>query len=312
MIHYLIIIVFMLSIAVASGSIVISSHLKTTYKSNFFSTLIFFLSFYFTFGFYALWGQLMVSSFLLSFVTPELLKRITDIMFLLGSPFIVFASLMFVRLAREISGRKTGNTFVLAYIFTNVLIIVAFGYIMVELEHIQTLILRYYFVSLIILFTVFGVYYLLFPGKSRSVLRSSDLIKLSIGLVSLMLIQNTVLRFYNNNTYFALLFIFTYFLYGGFIPIFLKYSVDLSGLIPRNGNNLSFEHFCDQYSISRREKEVINEICKGLSNQQIADKLFISLQTVKDHTHRIYSKTECASRARLIRMVSEGTEIFPQ
>lgn len=312
MIHLLIIIVFMLTIAITSGSIVISSHLKTTYKSNFFSTLIFFLSFYFTFGFYALWGQLIISTFLLSFVASELMNRITDIMVLLGSPFIVFASLMFIRLTREISGRKTGNAFVYGYLFANVLIIIVLGYIMVKLQHIQILIVRYYFVSLIILFTVFGVSYLLFPRKRQIGFRLSDLIKLSIGLVSLMLIQNTILRFYSNSTYFALLFIFTYFLYGGFIPVFLKYSADLSGLIPRNGNNVSFEHFCDRFSISRREKEVINEICKGLSNQQIADKLFISLQTVKDHTHRIYSKTECTSRARLIRMISESTEISPK
>lgn len=306
MIHYLIIIVFIFSIAIASGSIVISSHLKTSYESNFFSTLIFFLSFYFTFGFYALWGQLIVSSFFLSFVTPELMARITDIMVLLGSPFIVFASLMFVRLTREISGRKTSNVFVFGYIIANVLIIVALGYVMVKFQNIQTLIIKYYFVSLIILFTVFGVYYLLFPGKKQVGFLLSDLIKLSIGLVLLMLIQNTVLRFYSSNTYFALLFIFTYFLYGGFFPVFLKYSADLSGLIDRNGNMASFDNFCKHYSISRREKEVINEICRGLSNQQIADKLFISLQTVKDHTHRIYSKTECGSRARLISMVNES------
>jgi DNA-binding NarL/FixJ family response regulator len=70
--------------------------------------------------------------------------------------------------------------------------------------------------------------------------------------------------------------------------------------------NLTFDRFCSTFEISKREKEVIHEICKGLSNQQIADKLFISLQTVKDHTHRIYGKTFCTSRAQLIRMVNEG------
>jgi DNA-binding CsgD family transcriptional regulator len=248
----------------------------------------------------------MVSSFLLSHVTPELLKRITDIMVLLGSPFIVFASLMFVRLTREISGRKTSNAFIFGYIIVNVLIIIALGYVMVEFQHIQNLIIKYYFISLIVLFTVFGVYYLLFPDKRQAGFQLSDLIKLSIGLVTLMLLQNAVLRFYNSSNYFALVFILTYFVYGGFIPVFMKYYADLSGLIAENGNNASFENFCELHSISRREKEVIHEICKGLSNQQIADKLFISLQTVKDHTHRIYNKTECGSRARLISMVNES------
>jgi DNA-binding CsgD family transcriptional regulator len=48
----------------------------------------------------------------------------------------------------------------------------------------------------------------------------------------------------------------------------------------------------------------MQEICAGLSNQQIADKLFISLQTVKDHTSRIYYKTNCSGRAQLIAMVN--------
>jgi DNA-binding NarL/FixJ family response regulator len=71
-------------------------------------------------------------------------------------------------------------------------------------------------------------------------------------------------------------------------------------------SNFTLEHFCEKFDISKREKEVIHEICRGLSNQQIADKLFISLQTVKDHTHRIYGKTFCTSRAQLMRMVNEG------
>ena len=115
MINYLITIVFVLTIALTSGSIVISSQLRTTYKSNFFSTLLFFLVFYFTFGFYAIWGQMLVTSFLSPFVNQNLLGKITDIMVLLGSPFLVFAFLMFVRFSRELSGRKTSNSFIFWY-----------------------------------------------------------------------------------------------------------------------------------------------------------------------------------------------------
>jgi DNA-binding NarL/FixJ family response regulator len=54
----------------------------------------------------------------------------------------------------------------------------------------------------------------------------------------------------------------------------------------------------------------MREICNGLSNQQIADKLFISLQTVKDHSSRIYYKTNCTGRAQLITMVQGKTKAF--
>jgi DNA-binding NarL/FixJ family response regulator len=49
--------------------------------------------------------------------------------------------------------------------------------------------------------------------------------------------------------------------------------------------------------LSRREREVAALVAKGLSNKQIAGRLFISLATVKDHVHRILRKTHLPNRA---------------
>ena len=73
---------------------------------------------------------------------------------------------------------------------------------------------------------------------------------------------------------------------------------------PASGN---FIQFCEEFSISKREAEVITEICSGKTNKAIADKLFITLQTVKDHTHRIYSKTGVKTRIQLANLVRERT-----
>jgi ATP/maltotriose-dependent transcriptional regulator MalT len=69
--------------------------------------------------------------------------------------------------------------------------------------------------------------------------------------------------------------------------------------------DLSFEEFCKQFEVSPRETDIVREICNGLSNKEISDTLFISLQTVKDHTHRIYVKTNVKSRVQLINRVKE-------
>ena len=45
------------------------------------------------------------------------------------------------------------------------------------------------------------------------------------------------------------------------------------------------------------------EICSGKTNQQIADDLFISLQTVKDHIHHIYLKTGVKNRVQLTNLI---------
>jgi DNA-binding NarL/FixJ family response regulator len=52
--------------------------------------------------------------------------------------------------------------------------------------------------------------------------------------------------------------------------------------------------------LSSRELEVLLNISHGLSNQQIADKLFVSLNTIKTHTTNIYSKLGVKSRTQAV------------
>jgi LuxR family maltose regulon positive regulatory protein len=57
--------------------------------------------------------------------------------------------------------------------------------------------------------------------------------------------------------------------------------------------------------ISDRELEVLHLIAAGLSNREIADKLFISLNTVKTHTKNINSKLDVNSRTRAVARAKE-------
>ncbi|MBQ4230567.1 MAG: response regulator transcription factor [Salinivirgaceae bacterium] len=53
-------------------------------------------------------------------------------------------------------------------------------------------------------------------------------------------------------------------------------------------------------NFSKREMQVLKEICKGLSNQEIADSLFISKRTVDKHRSNLLSKTNSKNTANLI------------
>ena len=53
------------------------------------------------------------------------------------------------------------------------------------------------------------------------------------------------------------------------------------------------------YLISERERQVIELVVAGLSNKEIAAKLFISVRTVKDHVYNIYKKTNVENRVQL-------------
>ena len=52
--------------------------------------------------------------------------------------------------------------------------------------------------------------------------------------------------------------------------------------------------------LSEREEEVLFHICKGLSNQEIADKLYLSKRTVDKHRENILSKTNSRNTAGLV------------
>lgn len=52
--------------------------------------------------------------------------------------------------------------------------------------------------------------------------------------------------------------------------------------------------------ISRREHEVLELMAKGLSNQEIADKLFVSHNTIKTHSSNLFLKLEVNRRTQAI------------
>ena len=54
-----------------------------------------------------------------------------------------------------------------------------------------------------------------------------------------------------------------------------------------------------EFGITKREEEVIRLICEGLSNKEIANRLYISVETVKDHNHNIFRKTGVSNRVQL-------------
>lgn len=53
--------------------------------------------------------------------------------------------------------------------------------------------------------------------------------------------------------------------------------------------------------LTRQEAEVLSLIASGLSNQEIAERLFVGEATVKTHVNRIFAKTGSRDRAQAVR-----------
>lgn len=57
--------------------------------------------------------------------------------------------------------------------------------------------------------------------------------------------------------------------------------------------------------VTKREYEVLGLIAEGLSNQEIADRLFVSTSTIKTHTSNLYLKLEASRRTQAIQKAKE-------
>jgi DNA-binding CsgD family transcriptional regulator len=62
--------------------------------------------------------------------------------------------------------------------------------------------------------------------------------------------------------------------------------------------------FIRRFGISNREREIIEMMARGFSNSTIAEKLFISTVTVKNHIYHIYRKTGAGNKVQLLNMMN--------
>jgi DNA-binding NarL/FixJ family response regulator len=62
-------------------------------------------------------------------------------------------------------------------------------------------------------------------------------------------------------------------------------------------------HFAEHFGVSGRELEIVAGVLEGLSNNAIAERLFISPGTVEKHLYNIYQKTGIKNRLRLFNLL---------
>ncbi|WPU99545.1 LuxR C-terminal-related transcriptional regulator [Mucilaginibacter sp. cycad4] len=58
----------------------------------------------------------------------------------------------------------------------------------------------------------------------------------------------------------------------------------------------------DKLGLSKRELEVLQLMAEGLSNQEISERLFVSLNTIKTHSAKVFEKMEVKRRTQAVEM----------
>ncbi len=70
--------------------------------------------------------------------------------------------------------------------------------------------------------------------------------------------------------------------------------------VNRNENFVLDTSLVSQLELSKRELEILGLLAEGHSNQEIAEKLFVSLSTVKTHNQNLFEKLDVKRRIQAV------------
>ncbi|MDD6042661.1 MAG: LuxR C-terminal-related transcriptional regulator [Eubacteriaceae bacterium] len=77
-----------------------------------------------------------------------------------------------------------------------------------------------------------------------------------------------------------------------------------------SSNSMNMNEILDnleiEYELTKREREILEELCRGKTNLQIAETLFISESTVKAHMYNTFKKIGVKNRVEAIHLVNTG------
>jgi len=305
------IIAFIFCSAITAAAIMIGYNLITTYSNRFLRSYFYYLITFYAFAFYGLWAQLLVRFGLnTTSIDSDGLGLLTNFLPALGMPFLIISWIMLIKMASHLCeitiGLKKEIIIHLAIIVLSALIVSSTIFMFTESYwSVSNWLPVIPFTGLFVMETIYFLVYVIKTstgagGKRKNLLYYNFLL---LGALVLRITLFIVVFFY---PWFLPVAITLYFL-TNLIPLIYLWRKSDEEFLPfqtASSSSEKLETLVKKFGISKREQEIIKQISLGMTNQQIADKLFISLQTVKDHTHRIYRKTGVNSRMKLITLLS--------
>jgi len=301
---------------IAGGiSIYFSFRLMKRYRISFTSSFFYYMVFLYIFGTYSLAGAGILEHLLTRMeIDQKVIHSASLYAIFLGIPFLALAKFMFLRSIVEFFQKKPSTSFTLIYFLCLTASFVIYGIFMVrltrfELGEYQELIRiqRWVFFVFILGIYLSAYFYMLFSSLKLSDLPAKKHIRIfGSWYLAFMVLTLTPLALTGYHAIFKQVFLLV-FLSWHLIPIlflnvYLNKYQEPEHMLPDDFET-SLLAFAAKHDISKRESEVVRLICRGLSNQEISETLFISLQTVKDHTHRIFVKTGVRNRVQLSNMI---------
>jgi len=309
-----------LLIPLLAGAIAIffSFQLMKRYGVPFANSYFYYLVFLYIFGTYSLAGTGILEHLLNRMeVDLEVIHSTRLYTILLGIPFLVLSKFMLLRSTTEFFGKKVSALFTLPYFIICMSAFVLYGIFTVRLTRFdqgeyQVLIHLQHWVFFGYSIVMYLLIFMWVMQQSRSMTDNYEkkfIRILGLWYVLYMVGSMTAFAFLGLHVIVEHIFFFL-FLSWHLIPIlFLNLYLEKyhgQTTVVQVDFKSKLKAFAEKYEISKREQEVIQLISKGLSNQEISESLYISLQTVKDHIHRIFVKTGVKNRIQITNMIRSG------
>jgi DNA-binding CsgD family transcriptional regulator len=301
---------FVVSAGMAVIGIMVSYQNYQLHKQPVFSTLLYQQIFLFSFFIYGIWGNTALRIIIGDLnLNATLASKLAVFIPIIGIPFLVVSWFMLLKFAYNLNGYKFSKVFIWAYFPTLVVVV----FVLACIIHTEVLrippdpdlfVVRIIVVLNLIVHLIFMIPF--FKPKRNALLeKETGFDKKGALLFLLSSIGYSVLMSFFNVYGFISTCISIILLFG--ISVFIPVRIWLNSIRQETIIDMDFDAFCKFYEISKREAEIVLEICSGKSNKAISEKLFITLQTVKDHNHRIYTKTGVQSRVQLSNLVRKKT-----
>ncbi len=312
MMHFIFILATIISISCGSYALVLLGRLRKIYRLDFISSFLYYEILKLGFGIYGIFGGLAIKEILLKYdLQSAQIESIVIALPFFGVPFIIAAWYLLIKMAHEMSGRKINQYISISYFILSTLFFLAYGLILksspdkrnINPDNLSQLI-RIVFYTLDLLVKIYVLMLLILQGIKSGRAKYPALNKrFSFILTGIALMSSAALHFAYVHPLIGIYFILLFF--GADLALIILLRIYLYDNKDKYSDVTDIlENLYQQYGISKRERDIIREICNGLTNQQIADKLFISLQTVKDHTHNIFRKVNVSNRVQLTQIFS--------
>lgn len=306
----------LLGLSAAVWAVLAAQDLQRTYGTSALSTLLYYQIFIGVFGLYGIAGQGIVKMILVARGSSfQAVETVWHLFAVLGVPFLILAWSMFLRLSREILDEAPGRAATRGFLFAALFLYIAYGAVLALLStsNAGEEAWRTFAIAVKGLFVAIDA--AVIAAAAGGLIRRSRAISdeprrsaiRAFGWTAAAACLGRLAFFAASGRGEALFALYVLVFFAGSALPLISWRAYLAKSVPAPAElgvaAGDMGEFCAAFNISKREEEVVRQVLAGKTNREIADALFITVQTVKDHLYRVFQKADVRSRVQLINRV---------